>query len=82
MYSIANWVLILIDDVEIVGKVKGGNCTSYAIRFNFISPKAFQLDIIHIDKFVFNFVLHYFSFNDLGNFIDHIKVKYTRSAKA
>lgn len=60
------------DDVEIVGKVKGGNCTSYAIRFNSISPKAFQLDIIHIDKSVFNFALHYFSFNDLGNFIGRI----------
>lgn len=60
------------DDVEIVGKVKGGNCTSYAIRFNSISPKAFQLDIIHVDKSVFNFALHYFSFNDLGNFIGRI----------
>ena len=60
------------DDVEIVGKVKGGNCTSYAIRFNSISPKAFQLDIIHVDKSVFNFSLNYFSFNDLGNFIGRI----------
>lgn len=60
------------DDVEIVGKVKGGNCTSYAIRFNSISPKAFQLDIIHVDESVFNFALHYFSFNDLGNFIGRI----------
>lgn len=60
------------DDVEIVGKVKGGNCTSYAIRFNSISSKAFQLDIIHVDESVFNFALHYFSFNDLGNFIGRI----------
>lgn len=60
------------DDVEIIGKVKGGNCTSYAIRFNSISHKAFQLDIIHVDKSVFNFALHYFSFNDLGNFIGRI----------
>ena len=60
------------DDVEIIGKVKGGNCTSYAIRFNSISPKAFQLDIIHVDTSVFHFALHYFSFNDLGNFIGRI----------
>lgn len=60
------------DDVEIIGKVKSGNCTSYAIRFNSISPKSFQLDIIHVDKSVFNFALHYFSFNDLGNFIGRI----------
>lgn len=60
------------DDVEIIGKVKGGNCTSYAIRFNSISPKAFQLDIIHVDASAFHFALHYFSFNDLGNFIGRI----------
>ena len=60
------------DDVEIIGKVKSGNCTSYAIRFKSISHKAFQLDIIHVDASVFNFALHYFAFNDLGNFIGRI----------
>lgn len=60
------------DDVEVVGKVKGGNCTSYAIRFKSISPKAFQLDIIHTDVVFFDFALHYFAFNDLGNFIGRI----------
>ena len=60
------------DDVEIIGKVKSGNCTSYAIRFKSISHKAFQLDIIHVDTSVFHFALHYFSFNDLGNFIGRI----------
>ena len=60
------------DDVEVIGKVKSGNCTSYAIRFKSISHKAFQLDIIHVDTSVFHFALHYFSFNDLGNFIGRI----------
>ena len=60
------------DDVEVVGKVKGGNCTSYAIRFKSISKKAFQLDIIHTNVVFFDFALHYFAFNDLGNFIGRI----------
>ena len=65
------------DKLEIVGKVKNGGITSYAIRYKDDDgqwSEPFQVDLIKTNLDEFEFAYNYFSYNDLGNFIGRLAV--------
>lgn len=65
------------DKLDILGKKKNGNITSYAIRYkddNGEWSEPFQVDLIKTNSNEFDFSYNYFSYNDLGNFIGRLAV--------
>lgn len=65
------------DKLDILGKKKNGNITSYAIRYKDDDgqwSEPFQVDLIKTNSNEFDFSYNYFSYNDLGNFIGRLAV--------
>ena len=67
---------------EVVGKVKNGGVTSYALQYsdsnaaNVLEPFSFQFDYIFSQPQDYQFTRNYFSYNDLGNLIGRVAAAY------
>lgn len=65
---------------EVVGKVKNGGVTSYALQYSDSNavhePFSFQFDYIFSQPQDYQFTRNYFSYNDLGNLIGRVAAAY------